>query len=508
MTKTLWSGRFQEEIDAVALAYTETIAVDSEMLMEDLWGSQAHAIMLAACGIISTETLQDILEGLDEIRHRSAQGEFALDVQDEDVHMNVERYLIERDADHGARLHTARSRNDQVITDTRMHTRELILRIEDEVVAFQRILLGFAAEHARTITVGYTHTQHAQPVTLGFWATAYFSMLMRDLTRLRHAYQTTNINPLGACALSGTTFPTDRRMTTALLGFDDIQEHSLDAVSSRDFAVELLGALAILVSNLSRIAEEIVYWSTYEFRTVQVADAFAMGSSIMPQKKNPCVAELIRGRTGRIYGLLVQSLTSLKGIPSGYNRDLQEDKPPLWDAADGVVSTLRALRGMITTLEVDQRRMRDLTHKNFSLATELADYLVRVQDRPFRECHHIVGQVVARLIQDGKTFEDIPATVEALRAFGVETPAEELRAVLAPERAVERHRSIGGTAPTEVERMIKDGHRRLDSYERDLSERRNAVARASTRTAAVVSDVLHGRPVADALADIHQGAAT
>jgi argininosuccinate lyase len=497
--KNLWGGRFREPMDPTALAYSETIAVDSEMLLDDVWGSEAHAIMLGACRIVTGDDLRQILTGLLDIEREAREGRFVLNVEDEDVHMNVERHLTGRVGAAGGRLHTARSRNDQVITDTRVHTRGLIMDIEAELIELQKVLLAFAERHVDTITVGYTHTQHAQPISLGFWATAYVQMLMRDLTRLVQAYEVTNVNPLGAGAMSGTAFPIDRRITTALLGFDAVQEHGLDAVSSRDFAAQLLGALAILMSNLSKIAEELVYWSTYEYGTVQMSDAFSMGSSIMPQKKNPCIAELLRGRTGRAYGLLMELLTNLKGTPTGYNRDLQEDKPPIWQGARLAISSLGAARGMLQTLRVDEARMRQLAGANFATATELADHLVRARDLPFRECHRIVGRLVSELIAAGSSLEDVARARVLLGDLGVDVSEDELRDVLAVERVVDSHRSTGGTAREEVTRMVVAGRARLDAHEQGLVARRESVRAARARTSRVAEAVVAGRPVHEAL---------
>jgi argininosuccinate lyase len=497
--QSLWGGRFQERIASTALEYTESLTVDAEMLREDTWCSKAHVIMLAATGIIGDDDARAILSSLDSLRTDYAEGTFTLDVADEDVHMNVERYVIGQHGKRGARMHTARSRNDQVVTDTRMHTRTLILGVEAETVAVVETLLKLATDHVQTLTMGYTHTQHAQPITVGFWATAYASMLRRDLTRLRHAYESTDINPLGACALAGTSFPTDRRITTELLGFAETQEHALDAVSSRDFGLEYLSALAILMSNVSKIAEEIVYWSTHEFGLVEVADGYAMGSSIMPQKKNPCVAELIRGRTGKVYGRLIELMTTMKGIPTGYNRDLQEDKPPIWEASASAASTLRTLDGLLSTLRFEEDRMRDLAHNNFALATEVADFLVKSQDLPFRECHRIVGETVGHLYRTGRTFADLDETVTALAAAGATVSAAELAPVLDPVASVNSHTSIGGTAPAEVTRMIRAERDWLASHQQSMDQRRRRIESAFRRTEAISAAVIAGSTVRTAM---------
>ncbi|MCP5048629.1 MAG: argininosuccinate lyase, partial [bacterium] len=330
-----------------------------------------------------------------------------------------------------------------------------------------------------------------------FWATAYVSMLIRDSQRIAASYNTTNSNPLGACALSGTSFPTDRRITTRLLGFDTILEHSLDSISSRDFAVQLLGSLSILMSNLSKMAEEVIYWSTYEFRTIEVDDSFTHGSSIMPQKKNPGMAELIRGKTGQIYGLLVQMLTTLKAIPTGYNRDLQEDKPPLWQAAGLLTSTLSTLEGIISTMTVNKERMRELADKNFSTATELADFLVRTQNRPFRECHRIVGELVGSLIDGGHTLTDTAEVKKILDKMDVHASEEDLHKVLDSKEAVEGHRSIGGTAPEEVRRMIAKYTQETEEQEKGLLNRKAAIDKAYEKTASIIADIIGGKNIKD-----------
>jgi argininosuccinate lyase len=498
-TASLWGGRFQDDIASTALEYTQSLAADAEILAEDIWCSKAHTIMLAACKIIDDDDARAILGGLVELVRDMEAGHFEFDVADEDVHMNVERYVAERHGQRGARMHTARSRNDQVVTDTRLRTRRLILDIERELVGLQETVLKLASEHLDTLTMGYTHTQHAQPITVGFWASAYAAMFQRDLVRLSQAYKVTDINPLGACALAGTSFPTDRTLTTELLGFAEVQENALDAVSSRDFGLEFLSALAIMMSNISKIAEEIVYWSTYEFGLIEVADGYAMGSSIMPQKKNPCVAELIRGKTGRVYGALVELLTTMKGIPTGYNRDLQQDKPPIWEAAKFAASTVRTLDGLLSTLRFKDERMGELAGKNFALATEVADYLVKSQNLPFRDCHRIVGEAVGRLHRNGQSFLDIDATVDTLAATGVIVSAADLAPVLDPISSVDSHTSLGGTAPSEVARMIGESRNWLKRHESDLDARRVRIESAYQRTEAVVAAVIEGSAVSAAL---------
>ncbi|MBI1926279.1 argininosuccinate lyase, partial [Candidatus Poribacteria bacterium] len=363
----LWGGRFRSNITAETEDFTQSIEVDSRMVAHDIWGSQAHAIMLARQGIISDDVLRHILRWLAVAEEDFRVGKFVLKPEKEDVHMNVEAYLIEgAGREYGGKLHTARSRNDQVLVDAHLYIREQILETQQRTARLCRTFLSIAQQHTETVMPGYTHTQHAQPISLGFWATAYVSMFTRDLRRLDAAYEIVNLNPLGACALAGTSFPIDRHLTTKLLGFDNVHEHALDVISSRDFIAETLCALALLMANLSRLAEEVVYWTTYEFGMAVLDDAYALGSSIMPQKKNPDIAELIRGRTGRIYAALMDVLTNLKGLPMGYNRDLQEDKPPLWDAFDVIQSCVGILPGLLETIDFKTERMEALANANFA----------------------------------------------------------------------------------------------------------------------------------------------
>ncbi len=450
----LWGGRFSKDLTTDTEGFTESIEVDSRMVLHDIWGSEAHAIMLAKQQIISIEDLEPIITWLNRAKEDFLTGNFQLKPELEDVHMNVETYLIEgAGREYGGKLHTARSRNDQVLVDARLYIREQLLTTHELLSQLIMTFLNIAREHFRTVMPGYTHTQHAQPITLAFWATAYASMFLRDLERLERAYERVNVNPLGSCALAGTSLPTDRQVTTKLLGFASTQEHALDIISARDFITETLFALSQMMANFSRIAEEIVYWSTYEFHMLTLDDAYALGSSIMPQKKNPCVAELTRGRVGHVYGNLLDMLTTLKGLPMGYNRDLQEDKPPLWAAFDTTQACANILTGTLCTAHFHTDRMAELVSANFSTATELANYLVQERHLAFRECHEIVGDVVGRLVQSDKDFRDLEATHSLLSEHGIDMDIETLTDVLDPISAIERNQSLGGTSPAEVERM-------------------------------------------------------
>ena len=491
MSANLWSGRFSVAMAEAMAAYTQSLSVDSRMVAEDIWGSQAHALMLAACGLLSAEDLRLILTWLESARADFEAGDFVLDPALEDVHMNVEQYVIRgAGAEFGGRLHTARSRNDQVLTDCRLYVRARLLDVEEALVGLCRTLLQRGAEHVATVMPGYTHSQHAQPITFGFWASAHVSAWVRDLGRLRAAYATVNRSPLGACAIAGTDLPIDRRLTAELLGFDSVQEHALDVTSTRDFLLETLAALTILMAGLSRLSEELVWWSTHEFRLVELDDAYTSGSSIMPQKKNPDCAELTRGKAGRVIGDLMALLTVTKSVSFGYSRDLQEDKPPVWDALDQVLGALATLSGAVRTMGVRAERMRALVDANFATATQLANWLVAAHGVPFRRAHEIVGQLVGELSRAGLTFAHLPAVLGALAAEGLVADEDTLADVLDPLAGVERQRSLGGPAPDEVHRMVAGLAADLDAAESDLAARRARVDNARERVRQSVAAAL------------------
>lgn len=409
--------------------------------------------------------------------------------------MNVESYLIENAGrEFGGKLHTARSRNDQVLVDAHLYIRDEILNVQRGLSALCSVFLQIAKEHADTVMPGYTHTQHAQPISLGFWATAYVSMFLRDQKRLQSAYRLANMNPLGACALAGTTFPIDRALTTKLLGFDAPHEHALDVISSRDFIAEVLFALSLVMANLSRISEEIVYWTTYEFGIAVLDDAYSFGSSIMPQKKNPDIAELTRGRTGRVYGALLDLLTNLKGLPMGYNRDFQEDKPPLWEAFDIVKACLGLLPELLRTTDFKTERMAELANANFATATELANYLVKAHRLSFRECHEIVGWLVGELVKQEKTFSDWELTQSLLKQRDIDISVGELKGILDAESALRNNQSLGGTSPKEVRRMIGNFEARLNEISLRIDTCRTQIDDARQETLRIVEAVL-GRSV-------------
>ncbi len=494
----LWGGRFSADMAELALAYSESIDADSPMVAEDIWGSEAHALMLAKCGIIAEEDLREILRWLEHARQEWEAGRLVLLREREDVHMNVEHYLREQAGPElSGRLHTARSRNDQVVTDCRMTLRRRLLDVQEAVAELQRVLLDLAAQHTETVMPGYTHTQHAQPISVGFWLSGHAAAFARDQQRLEETYARVNRCPLGAAALAGTSFPTDRRLTAALLGFDGVEEHSLDAVGDRDFVMESLADLAILGVHLSRLAEEIVVFSTYEFGMIEVHDRHASGSSIMPQKKNPCLAELARGKTGRLVGRLMQSLTTFKGLISGYNRDLQEDKPPLWEALAVAESGARVLAETLRDATLKTERMRELVGKNFATATELANYLVRERGLPFRTCHEVVGALVGQLVKEGRTLDDHERVREILAAQGQELSHEEIASVVDPEACLRRQVSLGSTGPEQTAWLIGNLREALRASAEVTRQRRAALRAARERTAGLVKVVLEGKALAE-----------
>ena len=499
-SQKLWGGRFSSDMSDIALGFSESTAPDSHMIAEDIWGSEGHAIMLAKCGIIGEEDLRVILEWLEKTRAEYEAGEFALKRELEDVHMNVESHLrAGAGPEFGGKLHTARSRNDQVATDCKMHLRTRLLDVAEVVSALQDTLLARAEGHDQTVMPGYTHTQHAQPISVAFWLSSYASMLMRDQNRLAAAFTHANTCPLGAAALAGTSFPTDRKLSAKLLGFDGVHEHALDLIGSRDFVAEAISALAILMANLSKIAEEFVLWSTYEYGMIEIDDAYSSGSSIMPQKKNPCIAELSRGRVGLVFGRLMQILTLMKALPSGYNRDLQEDKPPLWEALDCVEATAIAIRAMVETCTLKTDRMRELVGRNFATATELANLLVAERGLPFRTCHEIVGDLVGRLVKAGKTLDDHVAVQAILADHDQHLSLAEIASVVDPVACLNRQVSLGSTGPKEVRRMLKSLAKAAATHRAATEKRRAQIDEAWAETQRIVGGIRSGKALAKLL---------
>ena len=403
----MWAGRTSAATDKIADDFNSSIAVDSRMYRQDITGSMAHAAMLAACSIVSQEDADTMIEALEGILNDLDSGKLAVDENAEDIHMFVEQVLTERIGDVGKRLHTARSRNDQVALDVRMYLRDEAGKLIEKLRSLLSVIADKAEENVDTIVPGYTHLQRAQPIRFAHHLLAYAMMFDRDIGRLADAVQRMNLSPLGACALAGTTYPTDRAMTAAALGFDGPTRNSIDSVSDRDFCVELLSACATVMMHLSRFSEEIILWSSWEFRFVELDEAYTTGSSIMPQKKNSDMAELVRGKTGRVYGDLVATLTMLKGLPLAYNKDMQEDKESIFDAFDTLNMCLDVFTPMLRTMRVKKDNMMRAAQEGFINATDLADYLVK-KGMPFRTAYKIVGRLVAKCIQDGTVLETVP----------------------------------------------------------------------------------------------------
>ena len=448
----LWGGRFRKETDGLVNDFNASIHFDARLYREDIQGSLAHAQMLADCGVISQEDRAQIEAGLAGILADLEAGRVELTADHEDIHMNVEALLTERVGAAGKRLHTARSRNDQVAVDLRLYLRREMGEIIGMILDLQQAVLDQAARHRDTVMPGYTHLQRAQPITFAHHLLAYGQQLRRDVERLEDCRGRMNQCPLGSGVLAGTTYPIDRWETARLLGFDGPCSNSLDGVSDRDYALELLGDLSILMTHLSRMAEEVILWCSWEFRFVELDDAYATGSSIMPQKKNPDVAELVRGKTGRVYGSLMALLTAMKGLPLAYNKDMQEDKEPVFDAVDTVKMCLPVFTGMLATLRVRKENMARAAGGGFLNATDCADYLTR-KGLPFRDAYTAVGNLVYYCGERGKTLEAL--SLEELRAV---SPLfeEDVYESLELGACVARRRSWGGPAGEETDRQIKE----------------------------------------------------
>ncbi|MEK4565904.1 argininosuccinate lyase [Alkalihalobacillus sp. FSL R5-0424] len=445
MTK-LWGGRFTKTAEEWVDAFGASIGFDQALVMEDIQGSIAHVTMLGKCGILTSEETEQIKAGLEILREKAKAGELEFSVQNEDIHLNLEKLLIDEIGPVGGKLHTGRSRNDQVATDMHLYLRNETKNIMDAVRNVQQALLNQASNHVETLIPGYTHLQRAQPVSFAHHLMAYFWMLERDFGRFEDSLKRVNVSPLGAGALAGTTFPIDRAYSAELLGFDSIYENSLDAVSDRDFIVEFLSAASVTMMHLSRLCEELILWSSQEFQFIEMDDAFATGSSIMPQKKNPDMAELIRGKTGRVYGGLFSLLTTLKGLPLAYNKDMQEDKEGMFDAVHTVKGSLKIFAGMIDTMDVRTEVMEKAVHNDFSNATELADYLA-AKGLPFRDAHEVVGKLVLTAINKGVFLLDL-----SYEDFQAAHPLfeQDIYEVLEPKTVVARRNSAGGTGFEQV----------------------------------------------------------
>lgn len=456
----LWSGRFEQGVSEFTQEFGASLPIDKAMYKQDIAGSKAHARMLAKQGIISAEDAQAIEDGLAQIERDIDEGNFTFDINDEDIHMSIEAVLTERIGDAGARLHTGRSRNDQVITDTRLYAKELARELMEANLKLRKTLMAVAAENRDVYLPGYTHLQHAQPVLLSHHLLAYYWMFARDFARLRQAFHAANMNPLGSAALAGTTYPLDRMATTDDLGFAGPIPNSLDAVSDRDFLLDLDYAASVSMIHLSRLSEELILWSTSEFGFITLSDAYSTGSSIMPQKKNPDFAELIRGKSGRVVGDLVALLVTMKSLPLAYNKDLQEDKEGVMDAAKTLYDCLICMEGMIATMRINQDAMIEQAQKGYLAATDVADYLAK-KGMPFRKAHEVVGHLVLLCDKRGCNLDDL-----SLEDFKAESDLFEadITGALDLESIVAARTTFGGTGHEAVHAQMQLAE---DAYAQD-----------------------------------------
>ncbi|HGK7345744.1 TPA: argininosuccinate lyase [Streptococcus suis] len=449
--KKLWGGRFEASLEEWVEEFGASIRFDQKLAKYDIQGSLAHVKMLGATGIINQEEAQAIQTGLEELLADYEAGKLVFDVRNEDIHMNIESLLTDKIGSVAGKLHTARSRNDQVATDMHLYLKDTLFQVISKLTNLQEVLLDVAEQHVETIMPGYTHLQHAQPISFAQHLLAYYNMFQRDKERFEFNVQHTDISPLGAAALAGTTFPIDRQMTSDLMGFAKPYSNSLDAVSDRDFILEFLSNASILMMHMSRLCEEIINWCSHEYQFVTLSDTFSTGSSIMPQKKNPDMAELIRGKTGRVYGNLVGLLTVMKSLPLTYNKDLQEDKEGMFDSAETILVSIDILAGMLQSMTVHKERMAQSTEKDFSNATELADYLAS-KGLPFRQAHEIVGKLVLECSKAGYYLQDVP-----LERYQELSPVIEpdIYTALESETAVSRRNSLGGTGFESIRQQIQ-----------------------------------------------------
>ncbi|SEN84998.1 argininosuccinate lyase [Amphibacillus marinus] len=463
----LWGGRFTKPTDQLVDEYTASITFDQKLAMYDIQGSLAHINMLAKCDIVTAEEADTIVNGLLAVAKRIEQGQAELTVANEDIHMNVEKLLIDQIGAVGGKLHTGRSRNDQVALDMRLYLREALVIIIELVTDLQRALINQAEQHLDTILPGYTHLQRAQPVLFAHHLMAYVFMLNRDAERLIDSWKRVNRSPLGAGALAGTSFPIDRSFVAEQLGFDGVTENSLDSVSDRDFVVEFLADASLIIMHLSRLSEELIQWSSAEFNFIELDDAFCTGSSMMPQKKNPDVPELVRGKTGRVFGHLSGMLTTLKGLPLAYNKDMQEDKEGMFDAVETLKGALALFAPMIDTMQVHKKVMYEAVAKDYSNATDLADYLVG-KNIPFREAHAIVGQTVLYSIEQHKYLLEL--TIDEFKQFS-QNIDEDIYQVLTPKAVVDARDVEGGTAKGRVQTQLTQAESLLKQNQQWLNQK-------------------------------------
>ena len=453
----LWGGRFEGTVEDWVEQFGASISFDHQLAKFDLMGSLAHVQMLGQTGILSLEEAEQIQDGLKALLRDLEAGELHFDIANEDIHMNMEVLLTEKIGPLAGKLHTARSRNDQVATDMHLYLKEQLGHVLDKLANLNSVLLDLAEKHVETIMPGYTHLQHAQPISFAHHLMAYYNMFQRDSERFAFNLKHTDLSPLGAAALAGTTFPIDRQLSSDLLGFQQPYTNSLDAVSDRDFILEFLSNASILMMHMSRFCEEIINWCSFEYQYISLSDSFSTGSSIMPQKKNPDMAELIRGKTGRVYGHLLGLLTVMKSLPLAYNKDLQEDKEGMFDTVETILNSLDVLAGMLSSMQVNKAKMQQSTENDFSNATELADYLAE-KGLPFREAHEIVGKLVLDSIKHGKNIQDWD--LEELQAYHP-LIEEDIYIYLRPETAVQRRNSLGGTGFEQVKYQIEQAKKEL-----------------------------------------------
>lgn len=472
MSDMMWGGRFTKAEEKNALDFNASISYDCRMYKEDIAGSKAHAKMLARHGIISEEDRVKITEGLSKIKKEIDDGKFPFSIELEDIHMNVEKRLTDDIGDAGARLHTARSRNDQCALDLHMYMKRQMGRLADKLIAVEEALLNAAEKYKDVILPGYTHMQRAQPVLFAHHMLCYFAMLERDFKRLEDCYEMADMSPIGACALAGTTYPTNPLEEAEDLHFSKVYGNSLDAVSDRDYLLQFLSFASICAMHLSRLSEEFIYWSTSEFQFIELDDGYSTGSSIMPQKKNPDMCELIRGKTGRIYGSLMGLLTVMKGLPLAYDKDMQEDKEGVFDAMDTLYFALDIYAGMINTMTVNRKHTREVLEHDFSNATDMADYLAK-KGLPFRQAHAVVGNAVHYCIEHHKVLHDL--TMEEFKSM---SPLfeEDILEALKIENCVKNRESYGGTGPKSVERQKAHGKEAVAAMKEKAAQWKESMA--------------------------------
>ena len=457
--KKLWGGRFEASLEEWVEEFGASIRFDQKLAKYDIQGSLAHVQMLGATGVISLEEAQSIQAGLEELLNDYETGKLVFDIRNEDIHMNIESLLTEKIGSVAGKLHTARSRNDQVATDMHLYLKDTLFQVVDKLTNLRQTLVNLAQEHIETVMPGYTHLQPAQPISFAQHMLAYYNMFSRDSERFAFNIQHTDISPLGAAALAGTTFPIDRQLTSDLMGFAHPYTNSLDAVSDRDFILEFLSNASILMMHMSRLCEEIINWCSHEYKFVTLSDTFSTGSSIMPQKKNPDMAELIRGKTGRVYGNLVGLLTVMKSLPLTYNKDLQEDKEGMFDSAETILVSIDILAGMLQSMTVHKERMAQSTEKDFSNATELADYLAS-KGLPFRQAHEIVGKLVLECSKAGYYLQDVP--LERYQEIS-SIIGPDIYTALESQTAVSRRNSLGGTGFESIRWQIQQAKEQLSA---------------------------------------------